>query len=314
MLKPSSLSWPRPTPFQANVISIMADYVALTKPPIVLLLLITALGGMFLGSQGAPPISVALLLLVGGAAAAGGASAINHYLDRDVDKLMARTCRRPLPGQRISPGAALAFGVVLNIFAFVLLVTGVNLLSALLTLSGTLFYVFVYTWWLKRSTPQNIVIGGAAGSIPPLAGWAAVTGGLELPAIYLFAIIFFWTPPHFWALALLIRDDYARAGIPMLPVIRGIEATQRQIMIYTVVVVAFTLLLFFTTGSVGWIYLASATVLGAIFLYMAWRLAFAGHSDKQTGGEQNARSLYLYSLLYLALLFTAVMVDSVVNI
>ena len=314
MLKPSSLSWPRPTPFQANVISIMADYMALTKPPIILLLLMTALGGMFLGSQGAPPISVALLLLLGGAAAAGGASAINHYLDRDIDKLMARTCRRPLPGQRISPSAALAFGVLLNIFAFVLLVTGVNLLSALLTLSGTLFYVFVYTWWLKRSTPQNIVIGGAAGAIPPLAGWAAVTGGLELPAIYLFAIIFFWTPPHFWALALLIRDDYARAGIPMLPVVRGIEATRRQIMIYTVAVVAFTLLLFFTTESVGWLYLSSAAVLGVIFLYMAWRLAFADRFGRQTDGVHNARSLYLYSLLYLALLFTAVMVDSVVNI
>ena len=292
----------------------MGDYLALTKPPIILLLLITALGGMFLGAQGIPPISVAALLLLGGAAAAGGAGAINHYLDKDIDELMPRTRRRPLPGQRISPGAALAFGILLNVFAFVLLVTGVNLLSALLTLSGTLFYVFVYTWWLKRTTTQNIVIGGAAGAIPPLAGWAAVTGGLGLPAIYLFAIIFLWTPPHFWALALLIRDDYARAGVPMLPVARGVEATQRQIMIYTVAVVALTLLLFFTTESVGWLYFSSATLLGVIFLYMAWRLAFAERFNRQTDGVHNARSLYLYSLLYLALLFTAVMVDSVVNI
>ena len=314
MLKPSSLSWPRPTPFQASLISIMGDYLALTKPPIILLLLITALGGMFLGAQGVPPMSVAALLLLGGAAAAGGASAINHYLDKDIDELMTRTRRRPLPGQRISPGAALVFGILLNVFAFVLLVTGVNLLSALLTLSGTLFYVFVYTWWLKRTTTQNIVIGGAAGAVPPLAGWAAVTGGLELPAIYLFAIIFLWTPPHFWALALLIRDDYARAGVPMLPVARGVEATHRQIMIYTVAVVALTLLLFFTTESVGWLYFSSATLLGVIFLYMAGRLAFAERFNRQTDGAHNARSLYLYSLLYLALLFTAVMVDSVVNV
>ncbi len=314
MLKPRSLSWPRPTHLQASVLSAISDYVALTKPPIILLLLITALGGMFLAAQGTPPVSITLLLLLGGAAAAGGASAINHYLDRDIDELMSRTRRRPLPGGRISPGAALVFGILLNVFAFGLLVVEVNLLSALLTLSGTLFYTFVYTWWLKRSTPQNIVIGGAAGAIPPLAGWAAVTGGLDIPALYLFAIIFFWTPPHFWALALLIREDYAKAGIPMLPVVRGITATRWNIMFYTIVVVALSVLFFVTTQAVGWIYLSAAIVLGSIFVGMAWRLAFAAPHDEAAGGIRMARRLYLYSLLYLALIFAAVMVDSVARV
>ena len=176
MLKPSSIPWQKASPLQGALLSLLSDYLALTKPPIILLLVITAMGAIFLASHGSPPVFVTLFLLIGGAAAAGGASAINHYLDRDIDGLMVRTRRRPLPGRRISPGAALAFGVLLNIFAFVLLVTGVNLLAASLTLGATLFYVFVYTLWLKRSTPQNIVIGGAAGAVPPLAGWAAVTG------------------------------------------------------------------------------------------------------------------------------------------
>ena len=313
MLKPSSLPRPRPSPLQASILSGLSDYVTLTKPPIILLLLVTALGGMFLAAQGPPPVSLTLLLMLGGAAAAGGASSINHYLDRDIDELMSRTRSRPLPGRRISPAAALAFGILLNVFAFVLLATGVNLLSALLTLSGTLFYVFVYTWWLKRSTPQNIVIGGAAGAIPPLAGWAAVTGGLELPSFYLFAIVFFWTPPHFWALALLIREDYARAGIPMLPVVKGVAATRRHIALYTMVVVALTILLL-TTGSVGWVYLSAAVVLGVIFLYMAWRLANANRPGQQAAGMRRARALYFYSLLYLALIFTAIVVDSVVKV
>ena len=313
VLKPSSLPWPRPTPLQATILSVLSDYLTLTKPPIILLLLITALGAMFLAAEGTPPVSVTLLLLLGGAAAAGGAGAINHYLDRDIDGLMNRTRRRPLPGRRISPGAALAFGIVLNLFAFVLLAAEVNLLSALLTLSGTLFYVFVYTLWLKRSTPQNIVIGGAAGAMPPLAGWAAVTGGLELPALYLFAIIFFWTPPHFWALALLIREDYARAGIPMLPVVRGVATTRRNIMLYTVVVVALTIL-FFTTQAVGWIYLSAALALGAIFLFLAWRVVSVTGPGVRTAGMHGERRLYLYSLLYLALIFIAVMVDSVVGL
>ena len=313
MLKPSPLSWPRPAFLHINALAIVSDYVALTKPPIMLLLLITALGGMFLAAQGAPPVSVALLLLLGGAAAAGGASAINHCLDRDIDALMSRTRRRPVPGRRISPGAALAFGILLNLFAFLLLATAVNLLSALITLSGTLFYVFVYTWWLKRSTPQNIVVGGAAGAVPPLAGWAAATGGLELPALYLFAIIFFWTPPHFWALSLLIRDDYARARIPMLPVVRGLAATRRSILLYTVLLVSLTIL-FITTQAVGWLYIFSAPALGAVFLFLAWRLVVGAGSGARAGGMRRARVLYLYSLLYLALIFVSIIVDSVVSL
>ena len=183
----------------------------------------------------------------------------------------------------------------------------------MLTLSGTLFYVLVYTWWLKRSTPQNIVIGGAAGSIPPVAGWAAVTGGLELPALYLFAIIFFWTPPHFWALALLIREDYARASIPMLPVVHGLATTHRNIFFYTVVLVTLTIL-FFTTRTVGWIYLSAALVLGAIYLFMALRMLLDTHLDEQSRSRHRERLLYFYSLLYLALIFIAVMVDSVVSL
>ena len=315
VLKPSSLPRLRPTAAQVNALGVLSDYLALTKPPIILLLLITALGGMFLAAEGTPSLGVAMLLLVSGAAAAGGAGAINHVLDRDIDLIMSRTRRRPLPARRISSGSALAFGILLNLFAFVLLATSVNILSAVLTLSGTLFYVFVYTMWLKRTTPQNIVIGGAAGSVPPLAGWAAVTGTLEIPALYLFAIIFFWTPPHFWALSLLLRDDYSRAGIPMLPVVKGVAATQRSILAYTVVVVATSLLFFFTTDAVGWTYLVAAVVLGAIFLSMAWRLvptASARSADPDARTE--ARQLYLYSLLYIALIFVAVMVDSVVGL
>ena len=309
MLKPRSAVPSRAVPLQAAVWATVRDYLVLTKPPIILLLLITALGGMFLAAEGAPAASTMLLLMLGGAAAAGGASAINHYLDRDIDGVMLRTRRRPLPGGRISPGAALAFGVALNVFAFLLLAVGVNLLAAGLTLCGTLFYVFVYTWWLKRTTPQNIVIGGAAGAVPPLAGWAAVTGGVDIPALYLFLIIFLWTPPHFWALALLMRQDYARAGIPMLPVVKGVAATRRSILVYTVAVVAASLLLFVTTDAVGWIYASAALVLGVLFVAKAWRLASTA-SDVLG----RARSLYLYSLLYLALVFVAVMVDSAVRL
>ena len=313
MLKPTSLPWLRHRSLHIGLPSVVSDYLALTKPPIILLLLITALGAMFLASQGPPPIGLTLLVIVGGAAAAGGAGAINHYLDRDIDGLMIRTRRRPLPGRRITPAGALWYGIVLNLFAFVLLATTVNLLCALLTLSGTLFYVFVYTWWLKRSTPQNIVIGGAAGAVPPLAGWAAVTGGLELPAIYLFAIIFFWTPPHFWALALLIKDDYARAGIPMLPVVRGVESTRRNILLYTIVLVTISVL-FYTTQAVGWIYLTTAVVLGAIFLLLAWHPAPLKLWREGSKGLKRERRLYFYSLIYLASIFTAMMVDSVAGV
>ena len=286
--------------------TLVRDYVALTKPRIIVLLLVTALGGMFLASQGAPEASLILLVLGGGALAAGGANAMNHALDKDIDERMDRTKERPVATGRIDSNQALAFGIALNLLAFTLLSTMVNPLSAALTLSATLFYVLVYTKLLKRTTPQNIVIGGAAGAIPPMVGWTAVTGQLDLPALYLFAIIFFWTPPHFWALSLLLKDDYARAGLPMLPVVRGVATTVRSIMLYSLLLVALTLL-FFTVSEVGWLYLFFATGLGAIFLFMAWRLL-------RSGGERGAKSLYLYSLAYLALIFTVVMIDSTVSV
>ena len=206
--------------------AVFRDYLTLTKPRIVLLLLFTALVGMFLASGGPPDFSLAAVVLVAGALASGGANALNHFLDRDIDARMRRTSRRPVAAQRVRPREALLFGFATNVIAFVLFATLVNLLSATLALSSTLFYVFVYTMNLKRTTPQNIVIGGAAGALPPVIGWTAVTGSLALPAFYLFAIVFFWTPPHFWALSLLLKDDYASVGVPMLPVVMGVRKDQ----------------------------------------------------------------------------------------
>ncbi len=285
-----------------DVRALFADHLALTKPPIVLLLLVTALGGLFMAARGAPPLGVTLWVLCCGAMAAGGANSINHALDRDVDGLMRRTSRRPVATNRISARAAILQGLVFNAVAFALLTYYVNPLTALLTLSATLFYVLVYTKWLKRTSTQNIVIGGAAGAVPPMAGWAAVTGGLDLPAVYLFAIIFFWTPPHFWALSLLLKDDYARAGIPMLPVVRGVPETVRSILLYSVLLVALTVM-FFLLPEVGLVYLIFAVPLGGALLWFAWRLW-------RTVGERGAKPLYLYSLLYLALLFAGVMIDA----
>ena len=282
--------------------SLVRDYIALTKPRIVVLLLFTALGGMFLAAGGAPDVSLMLLVLGGGALAAGGANALNQYLERDIDGQMSRTRNRPVVTGRVRPRQALAFGVGLNVIAFVVLGAYVNSLSALLTLSATLFYVFVYTKGLKRATPQNIVIGGAAGAIPPMVGWTAVTGSLDLPALYLFAIIFFWTPPHFWALSLLLKDEYARAKIPMLPVVAGVQETKKSILLYTLVLVALTLM-FFATRYVGWLYLAASSALGGAFIYYAWRLI-------RQPGIEGARALFHYSMLYLVLLFLAIMVDS----
>ena len=285
---------------------VIADYLALTKPPIISLLLVTAIGGMFLAADGNPAVVTVLLVCAGGALGAGGANALNHYLDRDIDEVMSRTRRRPVPGRRISPSRALVFGILLNAASFAILATWVNLLAAGLTMSATLFYVLVYTGWLKRSSPQNIVIGGAAGSIPPVVGWAAVTGGLDLPALYLFSIVFFWTPPHFWALALLIQKDYEEARIPMLPVVAGREQTVSQILVYSVVLVALSLLLA-ATPEAGRVYLGSAALLGAVFMVMAAQL-------KLQPATTQARRLYLYSLLYLALLFVAMMVDSALSV
>ena len=284
----------------------LLGYITLTKPRIISLLVFTALGGMFLASGGAPDPALTALVLGGGALAAAGANALNHYLDRDIDRLMSRTSNRPVAAGSIPPLHAMWFGIALNIFAFAMLGALVNPLSAVLTLSATLFYVFIYTKALKRNTPQNIVIGGAAGAIPPMVGWVAVTGELALPALYLFAIVFFWTPPHFWALSLLIKDDYRAAGVPMLPVVAGIDETKRHIFLYTILLLALTSM-FFTTRAVGYPYLVGSLALGLGFIYFAWRLM-------RGPGIRNAKAAYLYSLGYLALLFLVIMIDSVVKL
>ena len=283
--------------------NVLMDYVALTKPRIVSALLVTAMGGMVAAAGGLPDAAIATAVLVGGALAAGGAHALNHYFDRDIDAVMGRTAGRPVAAGRVTPQRALVFGVLLNAAAFVMLTSMTNTLSAVLTLSATLFYVLVYTMSLKRTTPHNIVIGGAAGAVPPMVGWTAVTGEVGLEALYMFSIVFFWTPPHFWALALLIKDDYARAGIPMLPVVAGVAETKLQIFLYTLMLVALSVL-FFATGTVGWLYLGSAVALGALFIYYSWRLLRRPESE-------GARGLFNYSLAYLALLFAAIAVDGV---
>jgi len=288
---------------QKGIVALANDYLTLTKPPIIVLLVITAIGGMFLAAEGIPSLKTLALVSIGGALGAGGANAINHFLDQDIDSIMSRTVRRPVASQRIPPISALVFGLGLNVGAFFVLTYWVNLLAACLTLSATLFYVLIYTGWLKRNTPQNIVIGGAAGSIPPMVGWAAVTGSLELPALYMFTIIFFWTPPHFWALALMIQDDYQEAGVPMLPVVAGEERTTQNIFIYSLALVALTLL-FSASDAVGLIYLFSAAVLGITFIALAWKL-------RVDYSIRRAKFLYLYSLLYLALLFSVMLADAV---
>ena len=285
--------------------AVARDYVTLTKPKIISLLLVTAAGGMFLAEQGVPSLVTLAWVWIGGALASGGANAINQHLDRDIDREMRRTQSRPVAGERVSPRYALAFGIGLNVAAFALLALLVNPLAAILTLLASLFYVFVYTLWLKRTTPNNIVIGGAAGAVPPMVGWVAVTGSLDLPAVYLFAIIFFWTPPHFWALSLLIEKDYEQAGVPMLPVVSSRGQTTLHIFLYSIALTGLTLM-FALLPDVGLIYLASAAVLGAPFIWLAWRLW-------REDSRGRAKATYLYSLAYLALLFVAVMVDSVVK-
>jgi protoheme IX farnesyltransferase len=289
----------RPTPRAA-----LRDYVTLTKPRIMSLLLLTGLCGMVVGARGLPSAWLIAVTMTGLALACGGASALNHVLDRDIDGLMGeRTRARPLPAQRMPPSRALEFGLALSAFSFVLLASAVNVLTATLALVGNLFYVLVYTGWLKRTTPQNIVIGGAAGAVPPLVGWAAATGNLTLPALWLFLIVFLWTPPHFWALALLLRENYAAARIPMLPVVRGVRATTGQIVFYTLVLVAVTAVPFLG-GTLGPGYLVAALVLGAILLVLALGL-------RRDASPRRAALLFHYSLLYLALLFVAMAVDLV---
>jgi protoheme IX farnesyltransferase len=281
------------------------DYVTLTKPRIMSLLLLTGAGGLVLGEGGVPSLGLTLATLGGLALACGGASALNHFLDRDIDRLMGeRTQARPVASGRVAPARALEFGLALLALSFAVLVVFANVLAALLALFGGAFYVLVYTRWLKRTTPQNIVIGGAAGAIPPVVGWAAATGNLTLPALLLFLIVFFWTPPHFWALALLIRRNYEAAGVPMLPVVRGDRETARAIVRYSVVMVAITLLPVLAE-TVGVLYLSSALVLGGLFLGLAVALARATTPVR-------ARRLFTYSLAYLALLFVALAVDPLV--
>jgi heme o synthase len=280
-------------------------YVALMKPRIIELLLVTTIPTMVLAAGGLPSPWLVAAVIVGGTMAAGGANAINMYVDRDIDDVMRRTRHRPLPRHAVEPRAALAFGIGLSVVAFAWLVVTVNLLSAVLALSATAFYVFVYTLWLKRSTPQNIVVGGAAGCVPVLVAWASVTGEVGLPALVLFAIVFYWTPPHFWALALRYRGDYAAARVPMLPVVRGEAETARQIVLYTIALVAVSLLLFPAAG-MGLIYLAAAVVLGGLYLWRALRLR-ANATDGRA-----AIGLFRYSIGYLTLLFAAVAIDALV--
>jgi heme o synthase len=287
-----------------RALDVIRDYIALTKPRIIVLLLITTVAAMFVADPSGPSLATILWTMLGGYLAAGGAGAINHFVDRDRDARMARTCDRPLVTGRIDPARGLAFGIALGIGSIALIAATVNLLSAALALSGLLGYVFVYTLWLKPLTPQNIVIGGAAGAVPPLVGWAAATGGLTWDALYPFAIVFLWTPPHFWALALLVMDDYERTGVPMLPVARGEAATRRQIVIYTVALVGFTVLPY-VTGLFGWLYLASALAFGAGFAGLAADLV-------RRPSRPAAVRLHLASLAYLALLFGAMAADRVV--
>jgi protoheme IX farnesyltransferase len=292
---------------KADALSIAArkglarDLLMLTKPIVVALLLVTTFAGMVIGAQQWPSASLAFWTLLGGFLAAGGSGAINQYIDREDDTKMQRTQKRPIPAGRLTPAEGLAFGVGIALASFYLLTAYVNFLAALLSLAGIIYYVLLYSIFLKKTTVQNIVIGGGAGAIPPLVGWAAATGGLNIPSLFLFAIVFMWTPPHFWALALVRRNDYARAGVPMLPVVRGEKETRWQILIYTVELVVLTLLLpVFDLG--GSVYLIGAVVLGAWLLSAAWRVW------KQEGNKV-AWKMYRYSSMYLAFLFVLLMID-----
>jgi protoheme IX farnesyltransferase len=282
------------------------DYLTLTKPRIMSLLVLTSVCAMVAAAGGAPAPLPLAALVVGGALACGGASALNHVLDRDIDRLMGpRTASRPVAAGRIAPAHAVAFGLTLSALSFLVMTAFANLLAATLAVSGGVFYVLVYTLWLKRTTPQNIVIGGAAGAIPPLAGWAAAHGRLGLGAAFLFLIVLLWTPPHFWALALLLAPHYEAAGVPMLPVVRGTSVTTRQVLVYTLALIAATLAPG-VIGTFGPLYLAAAVLLDAVLSTLAWRLWRDATSAR-------AGVLFHYSLLYLALLFVAVAADAVVR-
>jgi protoheme IX farnesyltransferase len=279
------------------------DYITLTKPTIMLLLLITAAGGMVMAARGEPEWNVIAAVLIGGGFASGGASALNHYLERDSDLLMKRTANRPVSSRRIPVRNASIFGISLTISAFTIIWIGTNLFAASLAMLGSILYLLIYTKLLKRTTIQNIVIGGAAGAMPPLVGWAAVTGDLTLSAYYLFLIIFFWTPPHFWALSLLIKKDYAEAKIPMLPVVYGEDVTRKSILLYTIVLVTITSLFTLASDQLGIYYLLGSGILGALFLASSIRLMIS-KTRKAT------LETYLYSMAYLAILFSIIMIEA----
>lgn len=279
----------------------LSAYYELTKPRIVYLMLITAYATMWIASGTFPSIWLSIVTLVGTALAAGSANAINCYFDRDIDVIMRRTRKRPIPAGLITPREALTFGIVTGVLSFVLLTWQANLLTASWALGGNLFYVFIYTMWLKRSTPQNIVIGGASGSVPPLIAWAAVTGTVAWPAVILFAVIFLWTPPHFWALALYSNEDYSKAKVPMMPVVRGVEETKNQMIAYSVILTLVSLLLT-PSGATGWLYTVAAAALGGYFIYLAVL-------TKKDPTDRSAKRFFGYSLLYLALLFAVAVID-----
>ena len=280
----------------------LKDYLLLTRPVVVLLLLLTTFAGMVIGARAWPPLSLTFWTLLGGFMAAGGSGVLNQYIDRREDALMQRTQNRPIPAGRLSPNEVLAFGLVMSLASIGVMMVFVNSLAALLSLVGILHYVVVYSIFIKKTAVQNIVIGGAAGALPPLVGWAAVTGSLNLPSLFLFALIFLWTPPHFWALAIVRREDYARAGVPMLPVVRGEAETRRQIFMYTVELVVLTLLIpFFGLG--GSIYFVLAVILGLWLLAAAWNVW-------KIEGNKVAWKMYRYSSMYLAFIFAALMVDA----
>ena len=281
------------------------DYTTLTKPKVNLLLVITALSAIFLASDSLPNINVLIAVIVGGTLASGGAGAINHSIDKDIDNTMKRTSKRPVAGERISKSNALIFGIVLNVASFIILTYLTNILAALMAISGTLFYVIIYSIWLKKKTYHNIVIGGAAGCFPPLVGWSAVTGDLSLSAWYLFAIIFFWTPPHFWALAMLMKDDYSKANIPMLPSVVGIKATFKPMTLHTVTLILLTLVMTFVNSKLSYIYFFSCLTIGTYYLFLTYKL----YKDYD---RQNNLKIYKFSLLYMMLFSVIVIVDSLI--
>tara|TARA_B100000676_G_scaffold312031_1_gene384389 strand:+ start:113 stop:1015 length:903 start_codon:yes stop_codon:yes gene_type:complete len=288
-----------------SVMGQLNDFISLTKPKVMSLLLVSAIAGAFLGSDATPKMEVLIAVLSGGALAAGGAASLNMAYEKEIDQKMGRTKNRPVAEGRISPVTAIIFGLTLNVLSFAIFSLMTNYLAALLAIAGTVLYFGLYTVILKRTTPQNIVLGGAAGAVPPLVGFAAATGTLNLSAWYLFIIIFFWTPPHFWALAIMIKDDYAKANIPMLPVVRGVEHTTVQIMLYTVILAVLMILFGLITENLGWIYLIGAVLLNTTLFRYSYKLI-------RFPNKPTATRLYKYSLLYLALALVLVMADSVI--